>query len=132
YDAGQQWIQSGELRRHPDTGTYLGCLAHGIVSGDKGPARGGTDQRGQDVDRGRLAGAVVAKQAAHGPGRNREAHAAQRRRLSPECLCEADNLYRLCTHGASISWWVPPRTISVGAGAGLAEVVVPRFVNTRS
>jgi hypothetical protein len=63
--AGEGYIEGGVLPGEPDACPYLGRLSGDVVSRHKCLTGGGPQQCGQDLDDGRLAGAVMAKQSAN-------------------------------------------------------------------
>ena len=61
-----------------DAFAHRGGLVDDVEPGDGGAALGRLAERGEDADRGGLAGAVVAEQAEDGAGRDVEVEVAQR------------------------------------------------------
>ena len=60
--AGHQRVERRLLQRDPDRAAHLGRLVDDVVAGDRRPAAGRTQQRGQHPHGGRLAGAVGAEE----------------------------------------------------------------------
>lgn len=75
--AGEQRIEAGLLARHADAGAYLRGLADDVVPGDQRRAGRRWQQRRQNLDRRRLARAVVAEERQDRTRRHREAHIGQ-------------------------------------------------------
>ncbi len=60
--SGELLVQGGELPGERDGGAHPGRVADDVVAGDDGPPPAGRDQGREDVDAGRLAGAVRPEQ----------------------------------------------------------------------
>jgi hypothetical protein len=75
--AGEQSINRGELSSDADRGADLVRFGDDVVAGDANGASVGGEQGGEDVDRGRLAGAVGSEQGEHDAGRDVQVDAAQ-------------------------------------------------------
>ena len=75
--AGEQSIDGGELSGDADRGADLVGFADDVVAGDANGASVGGEQGGEDVDRGRPAGAVGSEQGEHDAGRDVQVDAAQ-------------------------------------------------------
>jgi hypothetical protein len=76
-EAGQVLVHGRVLARKADMGAQRRGLSHDVEAGDAGAAPVGLEQRGQDADRGGLAGTVGAQQAEDAAGPRGEVHAAQ-------------------------------------------------------
>jgi hypothetical protein len=75
---GQVLVDRRVLAGEADLGAQLRRLADDVEAGDAGAAAVGREQRGEDADRGRLAGAVRPQQPEHGAGRHREVDPVER------------------------------------------------------
>ena len=77
-EPGQVLVDGGVLAGEPDLRAQLGGVGDHVEPGDPRAAAGRRQQRGQDPDRGRLAGAVRAEQAEHGAGLDLQVDPAER------------------------------------------------------
>src|SRR5262249_32571353 len=84
----EQAVDGGLLAGDADATTHGGRRGRDVEAGHRGPTFGGLRQRGEDTDRRRLAGAVVAEQAEHGPRPHLEVQVAQGPQVA-EALAEA-------------------------------------------
>jgi len=75
--SGELPIERGELSGGPDVRAYLGGLSDDVIARHDRLPGGGPQQRGQDFDRGRFTGAVMAENRADRPGGNRKGHVLQ-------------------------------------------------------
>ena len=75
---GQVLVHRRVLTGEADLGPQPRRLAGDVEAGDAGAAAVGREQRGEDADRGRLAGAVGPEQAEHGAGRDLQIDAVER------------------------------------------------------
>src|SRR5947209_6811988 len=89
---GQLPIERSELSSGPDVCPYLRGLSDDVVPGHNCLARAGPQQGRQDLDRGRLAGAVMAEQGADRSGGDRVSDALQRMDRPVESLRNAIEL----------------------------------------
>ena len=84
---GQALVERGLLAGERDRLAHGPRLADDVVAGHERAAGGGGEERGEDADGGRLAGAVVAQQPEHGARLDAQVETAQRLGL-PEALAQ--------------------------------------------
>src|SRR5205085_4639843 len=96
--AGEQVVDAGLLPGEAEVAAGPVRLADHVDAGDVRRALVRAEQRGQDADRGGLAGAVRAQQPAHGAGRDFEVDVAQDPPVA-EALADAACLDGDVTHG---------------------------------
>jgi hypothetical protein len=94
---GEVLVDGGELPGHADAAAHGVGVALDIVSQHAGFARIGPQQRRQDADGGRLAGAVGPQQPVDAAGGHEQIEPVDRARVA-EALDEPRSLHRWCGH----------------------------------